>query len=493
MKNLKKYVLPLLAVISVSAFPALFLYCQNADEVAFSECVPVLLIFLLTGLVLWCLSLAVTRSPDKAAVAAAVLVLVLTNFTFLENGLKFVFPRLKYWHTAPILIVAALHLIWAICRWVKSHILPDIVSVIAIVFGGLIAFNLVTSAPQIIERTRAAKEETDTPAPVAVKEETDATERPNIYFMLFDEYANFPQMEEYYGYENEPLRSFFEENHFNVAYTGTNESVHSETIQANMISLEYLVDDRDSLSERANLRKNGKFFQVLREHGYEVELLESTYTDMYGGTMPGESAATEVEATTINGDTFAALLMRQTMFYPFYIEKEVNFQMVNDYLTIVDYLRENSAPNSSLKFAYFYFPHPPFVVDENGHELKIKVDTYSEDAWENKEYYLGQYKYATKLMISTMEGILSHDPESIIIVMSDHGARGIGLRGQPNFPWDVMSNSLKAVYYMGQPLDIEGLTNLNVLRTVLNELLDMDYEMLALPEGEFDYKGEGEQ
>ena len=41
------------------------------------------------------------------------------------------------------------------------------------------------------------------------------------------------------------------------------------------------------------------------------------------------------------------------------------------------------------------------------------------------------------------------------------------------------------VYFGGEPLDIEGKTSINTLRTVLNELFGMDLDMITPPEGMF--------
>lgn len=63
--------------------------------------------------------------------------------------------------------------------------------------------------------------------------------------------------------------------------------------------------------------------------------------------------------------------------------------------------------------------------------------------------------------------------------MSDHGARGT-----PGATWEMKTNSLNAVYYKGQVMEIEGLSNVNTIRMVLNRLLSLDYEMLDVPVSE---------
>lgn len=88
-------------------------------------------------------------------------------------------------------------------------------------------------------------------------------------------------------------------------------------------------------------------------------------------------------------------------------------------------------------------------------------------------------------------GIQKNDPDSFIILMSDHGARyphwQVDHYGAKAYDASVetlyMQNILNCVYYKGEKLDIEGMTSINTWRTVLNTYFGTDYEMLPAPEG----------
>lgn len=132
--------------------------------------------------------------------------------------------------------------------------------------------------------------------------------------------------------------------------------------------------------------------------------------------------------------------------------------------------------NDTFTLAYFCLPHSPFIVDEEGREVGLGGYVGSE-SWSNKDYYLGQFKYTTsKLMLPILDTIVTDDPDAVIILMSDHGARGT-----PGVTWEMKTNSLNTVYYRGQDMEIEGLSNVNTLRTVLNRLFSLDYEMVDIP------------
>ena len=95
----------ILSVITVSAFPVLFLYFQNADEAAFSEVVLPLIVFIATGFVFFVLFLLITKNIFKAAIIANMFMLVFMNYALLERVVQAIFLTLSYWHVLPYIFV----------------------------------------------------------------------------------------------------------------------------------------------------------------------------------------------------------------------------------------------------------------------------------------------------------------------------------------------------------------------------------------------------
>ncbi len=477
-KSMKESMLPLLATLLVSVFPAVFLYCQNADEADFSEIVPALLVCAGVGLLLLALATVVTRSPVKAAIITALLMMLTENFTFIENAIKTLLPSLHYWHTVPIVLVVALHIAWAVHRFIKKKWADDIVFALCVGFGALIVVNTVMAAPKIATRLSFQRQEQMIQQQNQTEPGELLTDLPNIYMFIFDEYANFPQLEEYYDYDNKPLKEFLEKNSFSVDYTGHNESILSATIQTNLVSLNYLVTNSTPPAERDVLRKNGKLFDVMREQGYKVDILESE--GFYGGHMPnGETG--KGGAATINGDSLRDLLVKQCIFYPF-LNEGTHADAVGSRITLIaDYLSDpvNLPAGGTFTLSYFCFPHQSFQVDENGDTVPID---HWED-WEDQRYYRGQYIFATKQMLRMAENIVENDPEAIIWLLSDHSARsGLGTSAPQLFPLEVMNNAFNAVRIPGdETLDIEGLSLVNTARTICNHLFGTEFDMLEVP------------
>ena len=90
-----------------------------------------------------------------------------------------------------------------------------------------------------------------------------------------------------------------------------------------------------------------------------------------------------------------------------------------------------------------------------------------------------------------MDNLIAQDPNAVIILQSDHGARYpaqmfVGF-GSPPLDQTVenpyMQNILNCVYVGGRSLEIEGLTGINTLRTVLNSEFGTELPMLEAPTG----------
>lgn len=119
-------------------------------------------------------------------------------------------------------------------------------------------------------------------------------------------------------------------------------------------------------------------------------------------------------------------------------------------------------------YSYFRCPHVPFYFRADG-SMRRTEQYYS---WRNPNVYIGQLKYMTTHLMHVIDVILNSDPDSVIVIQSDHGMRYKQLK----FPTKAKKSRndqyfvLNLVYYRGEILNIEGLSPINTLRTVLTKL-----------------------
>lgn len=470
-----------LAVIITSIFPALFLYTINAEEANLTEALLPVLIFAgsgLTAFVIWSLF---TKSFSKGSIITILFMIIISNYALIEKGIRNALPMLKYWHILPILIFMILHLAYFIYKKMPEEFASIITKIIAIMFSCLICFNLIMAAPTIINKISMQNEVKNDNEELYHQGTNEAL--PNIYYMIFDEYASFNQIKEYYDYDNSEFAAFLEDSGFTVSYDSHNESIVTTTVTANLISLDYIAKNTMSEPEKDKIRKNGILFQMLKNKGYQIRGVGET--DLYGlSDATGESSAV---AKTIGGETFTDLLIKRSVVYPFFGSN--SSEDAQKILNSVSFMsnHENFSGNGQFIMFHLLCPHCPFVFDENGG--KIPYENYIN--WKDKQYYLGQYIYTTKLIRQMVDSIVKNDPGSIIIIQSDHGARA---SYDPElfmelFNLNDMNHIMNAVYYRGEPIEeIKGQSGVNTLRIILNRLFDLNMDLLEVPEDVYKYK-----
>ncbi len=480
-QGLNFWIQALLSVVTVAVYPAIFLYFQNADETKFSEVVIPLLIFIAVGLILFTTMFLFIKCANKAAIITNLFMLMLLNYSLLENGINKIFPDLRYWHVLPIFLFILSHLVWFIYKKLDKEIANTAVLVLCVVFCGLILFNGVIAAPTIINKVsieRQAKEQKNiTTHPVG-----ESTDMPNIYFLIFDEYSSIDFMKKYYNYDNSAFTDYLEEKGFSVSYSSHNESISTPTITANLVNFNYIVENGMQASEKDYFRKNNLLFKYFGEKKYRITGVGNV--SVYG-LNNSASAISDIYSKTVDGKTIVDIIMESTAFRPFYYSPTYA-KAQRSIIFNLDYLKnpENYSKNNFI-FAHIICPHEPFYFNMDGKPYKKP-----ESNWNDDKYYLGQYIFVTNQIKEIVESIITNDPNSVIILQSDHSARASSddKLFLEKFKLEDMSSILNAVYYRGDPLDIEGLSGVNTIRHLLNEMFGEDFEMIEVPLDTYKYK-----
>ena len=98
--------------------------------------------------------------------------------------------------------------------------------------------------------------------------------------------------------------------------------------------------------------------------------------------------------------------------------------------------------------------------------------------------YLNQYKFISAHMMVTLATIVENDPDSIIVIMSDHGIRYHADCGKKH-PFYITDKDscriMNSVYIKGQEYDVAGLSGINTLRFILSLYEGVDYPPVEDP------------
>lgn len=468
-KRIVNIVLSLLCAVIVSVFPGLFMFFSNAGEASFSEISGILMYFALFSLGIFVIALLLTRSCVKAGVISALSSLIFLNFAPIESAVRLLAPASRYWHVLPVCFFVVALCSYFVWKKIPEDLLEIITMVLAGVFCGLIIMNGAFAAPAILARQQTEREMAERKPPDPV---TNAEKHPNIYYLIFDEYSSVDFMKKYYDYDNSALIDHLQQKEFNVSLTSKNASILTTVVTTQLVNLDYTADNTWESHELQLLRENGALFSLLREQGYTLS--GAGDAALYG--LPSAVGAVDRGSETVSGESMADLLIKRTPLYILYASDYP--KDAQEILKSIDYMKDpnNHTGTNRFTLCHLNIPHQPFIFDKNGNLNRVFSNN-----WEDQDYYRNQYIFATTTMEEIVDSIIADDPDSVIILQSDHSARAYGDLFFKMFPLEDMRSILNAVYFRGEPLEIEGLSGVNTLRTLCNALFAAEYEMVNDP------------
>lgn len=478
-KNMKKVVM-IGSVVLVCLYLPVFLYLSNIGEVYFHECIKPIVSLILIGLILIMFFLILTRSLEKSCICSLIFCITLFNYALIEKVFQIFNSNIKYWHFFPSLIFGISFILYIFLKKCSTQLLEIILIVVSLVIASLLLMNIVIALPKIISTSKQSVENNNLKVASNDKGTISQENIPNIYYFIFDEYSSFDVLETYFDYDNYAFADYLEAQGFSVSYDSQNDSQQTHTIIANYINLDYVATDDLDTNERAELIKSKLLFSLFENEGYYIN-------PIVGADFLGLENQVNGSSITIEGIDFESIIYKNTAYYPFIkdnsYEKAVVYNKAFD--TFQDAQLYKNYPEATFHMLYFILPHQPFIFDQGGGEVPLA----NLNNWLNKEYYLGQLIYTTKRIENTIDNIISNDPNSIIILQSDHSARS--LRDESgNYLIDKYDRRhiLNAVYYCGEDVsEIKSKSGVNTLRLVINRLFDKNLPQLEVPISEYEF------
>ena len=453
--------------------PILLLYIPNTAEMSFGHVLPYFGVLILLGVIAWAGMYLISRRKNFAAVAAAVWLLVLLNVGRIVPPLHTVFPLVGIKVIAPVVLVLLAGITWGLSR-LKEGFLNDAKIVLTIALAAMILSTAVTALvmPNKSEGDQVApREETAETGDSAILDTinldgAEGTDRPNIYWLIFDEYAGDNELKKYYHYDN-PLSGTLAEMGFTVSENSYNWNTSTYRILQYITALQYTGANDLAAIRQEIAEPDRPLWTLLRRLGYQLYDMETA--DKFSLTNLLDIAAKKAVPQTVEGQTLLSLLLEYSILYRY--EHEIADRILpaqsagtvrDTILKVLDaaeHISRYRAGSPAFTFVYLHVPHAPYLFDRNGDA----VDKEQEYNWKDKQYYLDQLIYTTGRMESICRAIIRDDPDSIIILQSDHGQRLVA-----NVTNLDSTNILNAVYFRGEA--IEEIKDKNGLNTWINVL-----------------------
>lgn len=429
----------------LSIYPILFIFAHNSSEVYYRELWIVLgVMLLICFLTLKALRLLLA-DKNKAAIAASFGLLITMiyghPFEYLEIKGYFV-PQFRHLQFIPLVLLIWFYLIY-ILKNTRLNLLPitQLLNILSVTLVSLNVINLGYNA--LLSNSETSQSETLKIAQDVTPEttlHTDASENlsdqdasiqsdsfPDIYYFIFDEFASVDTAKRIYDFENKDLLDFLTEKNFQT--TSSSATRYSSTWYSlyTYFNMEY-PDKGLSTKEIYAKILNNDVFKYLKQKNYKIiynsdqKLNHGNYHNPHAD-LDYSTLSKSVNVSGSDLSPFRSMLLKTSIFRPYYfkmVEKGL-MERENELAKIQITKDAIKGDSPKLVFTHFMITHTPFVFDENGNMVSLAV----RNNWKDKKYYLGSYKYGSKVIQELVTEIFTtSDKPFIIVIQSDHGIRG---------------------------------------------------------------------
>ena len=348
----------------------------------------------------------------------------------------------------------------------------------------LLASDLVLLSGKIIHKKA-------TPAFEQVNESflrCDSCNKPDIYFIILDEYAGNTELKELCNFDNSAFENELSNRGFHITgestsnYNITHFSIAS-TLNMGYLELNPKATEQENYKYCAGLMNNNLAFNFLTAHGYQV--YNKPFYDLPGEPARPHDNFLPSNTKLITSQTFFSRVSKDIIlnvasgdfhFKP--LLKKYMYQVQHKNENILHYTREIATSQTSMpKFIYIHLmmPHFPYYFDSTGNarSLESLVESQPSDI----PGYTGYLQYCNKKLLQLVDDLKSASAEPpVIILLGDHGFRHF--KNKVGSRYYFMN--LNAVYLPDKNyrLFYDSMSNVNLLKVVFNTQFRQEFPIL---------------
>ena len=256
--------------------------------------------------------------------------------------------------------------------------------------------------------------------------------KPNVYFMLFDEYPGYKSLKDSFHFANDSLYGYLHQQQFRMLPVFSNYHFTLFSMSA-ILNMQYVepgyvpmkVTQHD-FQLRINEIRHAAVVDVFKQMGYEFKNLSVFDVDEQHA-VADQNSFLPVHSVLLTDKILHNRLIRSTGWlmkkFPLWKRKYL-FQHDDNNLYAEKKLVQLAAEKKQSPvfcYAHFMMPHAPFYRDSAGNYNPEELIA-DELQW-TREAYLSYLKYANSVIRSMVSQMIASDPGAIIVVMSDHGYR----------------------------------------------------------------------
>ncbi|HVK47988.1 MAG TPA: sulfatase-like hydrolase/transferase [Pseudobacter sp.] len=314
--------------------------------------------------------------------------------------------------------------------------------------------------------------------------------RPDIFVLLFDEYASSLSLKQHYHFDNSATDSFLVGQGFHLLPNSKSNYPNTVPSLASCLNMDYLPPvrtdrpvSREDVQRWSDMIRNNEVMAFLSKKGYEIR--NHSFFDFKGHPAPVSQRWFSTDTKLITEETLLSRIcvefgwfirqyefLRKILPVTSYKEQEQN----ND-KCIAGVMKESQERSNTPRFVYGHFliPHFPYYKDKNGNSRPDSiVNAVHLEQLPPLPYYLEYVQYANIELRKIVSSIRRNNPDAIIIFMSDHGYR-----------WHI--RDLREVYYAQNAIYLpsgdyskfyDSVTHVNQFRVIFNTMFGDKFPLL---------------
>lgn len=315
----------------------------------------------------------------------------------------------------------------------------------------------------------------------------DTCTKPDIYFLLFDEYSSSTALKELWNYDNHDLDSFLRQKGFTIQSYSKSNYNFTPFSMASTLNMEYLnipnpkactVKDYQACFEWI---KNNKLCLYLQEIGYKV--VNYSIFDLDRSPSPVTEDFLPLKTKLITAQTFLSRAEKDLFYHLLigkfeipWLTKNMIYTTYNNNEKIINATLKESVTSSEVpRFIYSHIemPHPPFYYTTKGKQTDKKL-LIEENNKLAPSSYLGYIPQTNTVIKQIVNSILDHAKKPVVIVlMGDHG-----FRTQQPEQYHFRNQNAIYISFKEQQGFYPTISNVNEFRVLLNNLFHTPLPLL---------------
>ncbi|MGZ3939073.1 MAG: sulfatase-like hydrolase/transferase [Flavisolibacter sp.] len=302
--------------------------------------------------------------------------------------------------------------------------------------------------------------------------------RPDVYFLLFDEYTSTRALKEEWNYDNSELDSFLSNKGFKLLPNSRSNYNFTEFSMASTLNMNYLSIPSPS---SCTIKDYNNCFEQIRDNkvcatfaslGYEI--VNYSIFDLQKNPSLVKEDFLPLKTRLITSQTFLSRIEKDLAHLVLVGKYQINllsqnliYRTYHNNQKIISAILNDSNYHSNVpKFLYSHIemPHPPFYLNKMGQE-KPKEEIIKNNGINSYLDYIPPTNEVIKKIVNTI--FLRANRPFVIVLMGDHGFR---LQQERRFHFrNLNSVYLSSKNYKGF---YDSISNVNEFRVLMNNIFD---------------------